>query len=278
MSLSERRPCGQQKAKADVIVDVHHHHVDGKYYPGYEDFPAKLVAAMDRRGWTWTCLNGIGPRYHCLGNEDVVRTAERYPDRIVPIGFVDLDERPHTFIDDLKAMGMRGLKIIGTQKRYDHDDYLPFYERAAQHHLPILFHTGFLGGAVQPRPCDQSSDNYRPITLDRIARLFPELPLIAAHMGTMTWYHEAVAVMNHPNVYADTSGGPAAMEADFYRLPLNNRIDWRKVVFGTDSLPDDGHIPFGHLGRLMAELELDEATRRNILGETAARIFGLSEA
>lgn len=259
-----------------MIVDVHHHYVDGSYYTEYTDFPAQLIEAMDRRGWDWTCLSGVGPRYHGCGNSEVARAVERFPDRIIGMGHLDPDRGRPGDVDELKRMGMRGLKVIGTLRRYDDDAYLPFYERAARERMPILFHTGFLGGSLAAGPRDESSDHYRPIMLDRIARLFPELPLIAAHMGTMVWFQEALAVMTHPNVYGDTSGGPGSMCADFYRMPLNDQINWDKALFGSDSLPNDAQIPFDSLNQLMAELGLSQGTRRGILGETAAKIFGLT--
>jgi predicted TIM-barrel fold metal-dependent hydrolase len=260
-----------------MIVDVHHHYADGAHYPDYRDFPAQLIEAMDARGWAWTCLNGLGPAYRNKGNRDVAEAVGRFPDRILGVGYADLDRETPGAVDDLKRMGMRGLKVIGTLRRYDDDDYLPFYERAAAHGLPILFHTGFLGGNPLSRRQDVSSDRYRPMTLDRIARLFPELTLIAAHLGTMTWFHEAVAVMNHPNVYGDTSGGPSSTPPDFYRVPLNDRLNWDRMLFGTDSLPYDGHIPFGELTGLMNALKLPAETQRGVLGETAARLFGLAK-
>jgi len=257
-----------------MIVDIHHHYVDPAHFTEYKDFPAELVAAMDRYGWDYVCLNGIGQAYH-KDNKDVARAVERFPNRLVGIGYLNVDLKKPGYVDELKRMGMRGLKVISTLKRYDDDAYLRFYERAARNNLPILFHTGFLGGEREERRRDESSDRYRPIMLDRIARLFPDLPLIGAHMGTIYWYHEALAVMCHANVYGDTSGGPSEMEPQFYRMPLNNRINWNKVMFGSDSLPNDGHIPFNNVKRLMRRLKLAAATQRRVLGETAARIFGL---
>lgn len=259
-----------------LIIDVHHHYSDVQRYPAYApDFPARLIQAMDRNGWAWTLLNGLGEKWHNRGNCEVFQAVARYPDRLAAIGYVDVDRDPPARVDELKQQGARGLKIIGTLLRYDHDTYLPFYERAAAHALPILFHTGFLGGDLAAMPRDESSDRYRPMTLDRIARLFPELPLIAAHLGTLTWYQEALAVMNHPNVYGDTSGGPGDAPATFYRLPLNDRIPWDKMLFGTDSLPDDGPIPFQNLSRLLDELAIPTETKQLIFGGNAARIFQL---
>ena len=260
-----------------MIVDAHHHYADESHYTEYRDFPARLIEAMDRYGWDRVCLSGVGAAFHNRGNGDVAEAVARFPDRLVGLGYVDLDVRKPGYVDEVACMGMRGLKIIATHKRYDDDAYLPFYERAAANGLPILFHTGFLGGDISSTPHDACSDNYRPIMLDRIARLFPDLPLIAAHMGTGTWFHEALAVMSHPNVYGDTSGGPSERSPEFFLTPPNDRLNWNKVIFGSDSLPNDGHIPFGKLKRLMAGLGLDQATRRGVLGETAARIFGLTD-
>jgi predicted TIM-barrel fold metal-dependent hydrolase len=259
-----------------MIVDVHHHYADPAHYTQYKDFPAQLVEAMDRYGWDWVCLNGVGIRYHNKENRDVAEAVARFPNRLVGIGYLDVDRKKPGYVDELRSMGMRGLKIIGTHLRYDDDLYLPLYERAAVARLPILFHTGFLGGETQPGPRDECSDNYRPIMLDRIARLFPDLVMIAAHMGTLLWFQEGIEVTcRHPNVYGDFSGGVGSEDPDFYRMPIHRRINWNKVLFGSDSLPNDAHIPFNAVMRLMADLKVDPGTQRNVLGETAARIFGL---
>ncbi len=258
-----------------MIVDVHHHYADGAVYTDYTDFPAQLVAAMDRNGFDKTCLNGLGPRSHNLTNRDVVAAIKRFPNRIIGMGYLDVDNDKPDQIDAFRAQGMRGLKVIGTLRRYDDDAYLPHYRRAEELGMPILFHTGFLGGPASSGPVDISSDRYRPITLDRIARLFPKLTMIAAHMGTTTWFGEAVWVMGHPNVYGDTSGGPSGLPPEFFRLPPNSWLNWNKVVFGSDSLPNDTHIPFNELQRLMEGLKLPAATRAAVLGGTAARLFGL---
>ncbi len=45
----------------------------------------------------------------------------------------------------------------------------------------------------------------RPIYLDQVALDFPELAIVAGHIG-YPWTDEAVAVATkHPNVYIDTS-------------------------------------------------------------------------
>ena len=49
-------------------------------------------------------------------------------------------------------------------------------------------------------------NDYRPITLDTIARHFPDLRMLCAHMGN-PWWDEAFLVMwKHRNIYCDMSG------------------------------------------------------------------------
>ena len=115
-----------------MIIDVHHHYADGAYYREYTDFPAQLVDAMDRNGWDWVCLNGLGARYHNLGNAAVVTAMSRFPNRIIGVGHLDVDRDGPEQVDALRDMGMRGLKIIGTLKRHAGGLLPPAAERPHQ--------------------------------------------------------------------------------------------------------------------------------------------------
>lgn len=120
---------------------------------------------------------------------------------------------PPDEIKRLKDLGFDGLKSIYPGKPYNHPDWFPFYERAEREKMPILFHTGSVSNP--PRPVDREfwtkyspdADGMRPIYLDIIAKLFPDLVLIAGHFGSELWRNEAMDVIyNHRNVYADLSG------------------------------------------------------------------------
>ena len=262
-----------------MIIDVHNHYSDGDYYTEYTDYPAQLIRAMDRNGWDKVCVNGLGKRWLNLSNSDTAKAIKQFPSRLIGMGFLEMDSVLPDQVERLRDMGMRGLKILGTLKRYDDDAYLPFYERAQAEAMPILFHTGILSGEALKGaavPKDISSDRYRPITLDRIARLFPDLNIIAAHMGTELWFNEAVLMMNtHRNVYGDTSGGPWGKPAAYYRNPYHQPLNWNKVVFGSDCLPNDGHIPFNQLKVLMNDLNLSPEIQAGVLGGHAAEMFGI---
>jgi predicted TIM-barrel fold metal-dependent hydrolase len=75
----------------------------------------------------------------------------------------------------------------------------------------------------------------RPILIDEIARLFPNLKIVIAHIGH-PWIEETVAVIRkHPNVYADISAlHPRPWQ--FYQALLcavEYRAD-RKLLLGSD--------------------------------------------
>lgn len=73
----------------------------------------------------------------------------------------------------------------------------------------------------------------RPIYLDQVALDFPELVIVAGHIG-YPWTDEAIAVATkHPNVYIDTS----AYTADRYPPALVDYLKHhgrKKVLFGSN--------------------------------------------
>jgi len=72
-----------------------------------------------------------------------------------------------------------------------------------------------------------------------VARIFPKLNLIGAHLGH-PWCEEAAVVSFHnPNVYFDISGGHTFYIALTIWRRLNYDLQPSKLLFGTDSSPDN---------------------------------------
>ena len=110
----------------------------------------------------------------------------------------------------------------------------------------------------------------RPIYLDQVALDFPELTIVAGHIG-YPWTDEAIAVATkHENVFIDTSAYtvrryPPSLVAF---LRSNGR---HKVLFGTN-------YPMITPARALEGLDtlgLDEATRELFLAGNAQQVFGL---
>jgi len=243
----------------------------------------------------WTCFCGIEE----ADNPAVKKAMLKYPDFVVGLGVVELgpDEADAGTVSRLHDEGFKGLKLIYPHEPYDNHKYFPVYERAEALGMPILFHTGFV--ALEP-PGDRASatmTKMRPDRFDAIAREFPNLNLIGAHLG-VPYYWEAVAMATyHENVYFDLTGGcvralplPTLRYifsfADLYSTPGRTGIDmpseelqinkelFRKILFGTDGPSPQYLLDFYNY--LMDKFGIDADIRADVLGRTSASIFGLS--
>ena len=83
-----------------------------------------------------------------LSHERCLELAMKHDDLFIPHAVVDPQETTYERIHELKEMGFRGLKIIGTRREYDDRDYFPTYRAAEELDMPILFHCGIIGGGV----------------------------------------------------------------------------------------------------------------------------------
>jgi len=269
------------------IINIHSH------IHTFTDVPAR-IKEWEASGCTrWCALADCKfwqPPYSTyLGNEGVLKWMKEFPDIIVGMGSVELGLYMGTpdDIDRLKEQGFSGLKFEMPARAYDHDCYMPYYERAQSLGMPILFHTGF----VAPLPESdvihrQSSECMRPGTLDRIARSFPNLKIIGAHLG-LPYAKEALALLNFPNVYFDICGGSGAkkhrtlIKHAMAPLPDANMDDpdenlaiqyFSKMVFGTDNPPVS--IWLDAAEEIMDYLNIPDMVRRAFYSENAKMIFG----
>jgi uncharacterized protein len=144
---------------------------------------------------------------------------------------------------------------------FDHADYYPYYALCADHGVPMVMQAGTSGG-LMPSECG------KPIGIDRPAIYFRDTSFVLSHTG-WPWVAETVAMaLKFPNVFLGTGAYPPrhwdpAVHA-FLRGPGR-----RKVVFGTN-FPTVGHR---HAMAQVAELELADETRDNLLHANARRIF-----
>jgi predicted TIM-barrel fold metal-dependent hydrolase len=171
---------------------------------------------------------------------------------------------------------------------YDDDVCMPVYERAALRDMPILFHLGIVAASRKSDPLrDITIDRMRPAHLDRIARKFPTLSLIGAHLGT-PWYDEAGEMARmHPNVYFDLTGStmkkksPAFLDELFWWHKneqygmMGDKHPYEKIVFGTDVGLDLMEDVMNDYRAFMDHVDMSEEHRAMIWGGTAAAIFGL---
>jgi hypothetical protein len=156
----------------------------------------------------------------------------------------------------------------------------PFYEKACELDIALTVHTGM--SYVVPQP----SSHTHPDTLDRVLLDFPELRIIAYHMG---WPHteELIGLAGkHQNLYLSMSGIVGWYERSPYRgyHAIGTALQWvdpSRIVMGLDLPFDDTkrivdwvrdlQIP-DELQKNYGYPEITDEIRAGILGENLARL------
>ena len=238
-----------------------------------------------------------GPRYGghwcAVPNEEVFRICRESGGWLVPMAEFSLwDTEPDlSEIRRLVDLGALGFKFICPYYGYDHDLYMPVYEELEKLGRPALFHTGLISAdpedAIFRRPM---TDNMHPLRLDRVARSFPRLKIVAAHLGTAMYREECAALaVRLPNLFFDLSGGGAfwgvtppqlaklMMHDDWARSP--DTRNYLKMVFGSDSFitqPAPMEPAIQCYRNLLLRNFVPEDEIQAIMGGTVAKWFGIS--
>ncbi len=168
-----------------------------------------------------------------VDDQAVVDYVAQDPTRL--IGFLSLDPTQPGWQQELEyghqTLGLRGIKLMPMYAGfYPQDEQLDFLWHYAQTHgLPVLLHTGttFASQAM--------IETTLPRHIDVVARRFPEVRIIMAHLGH-PYEGECIAVIRkHPHVYADVSALHYRPWQLFHSLMLVHEYGvWSKLLFGTD--------------------------------------------
>ena len=218
------------------IIDNHCH------YQKQDGFLEKMLEGAAAAGVEKLCLNGGGPRWRQHDNHGVMLAAEQYPDTIIPFAFVFLGEDSAADVRAWRAAGFRGLKTQYPTNHYDADEFFPIYAAAEEERMPILFHTGVSARFPEHDRWDTSSRYMMPMTLDRIARCFPDLTIWGAHLGVPDTWHAAMLMHAHPRVFfdlcgIDTTGKRWTTICNYQELFYGGEAHWGKLVFGSEGGP-----------------------------------------
>jgi predicted TIM-barrel fold metal-dependent hydrolase len=151
------------------------------------------------------------------------------------IGFLSLDPTQPGWEEELsyghQELGLRGIKLMPMYAGFYPQDerFDPLWQYAQQHGLPVLLHTGTT--FVSQGPIEMTL----PRHIDVVARRFPDVRIIMAHLGH-PYEGECVAVIRkHPHVYADVSALHYRPWQLFHSLMLVHEYGvWNKLLFGTD--------------------------------------------
>ncbi|WKD49002.1 amidohydrolase family protein [Microbulbifer spongiae] len=235
-----------------------------------EELPVELtIRQMDEAGVSKSLISAWeAPGKSMISNDEVASVVDSAPDRFVGIGSVDISH-PMKAVREMhrcvKALGFKGIRVLPWLWSKPPTDrwFYPVYTACCELGIPFCTQIGHTGPLMP-------SEVGRPIYLDQVALDFPELKIVAGHIG-YPWTEEAIAVATkHEHVYIDTS----AYTAKRYPPELVRYMKSygaHKVLFGTN-------YPMISAKKALQEfdtLALDEKTERLFLAENAIRVFEL---
>lgn len=285
-----------------LVVDVHTHLVRGRFPPwGPEESltPEQMIDRMNRTGVDVSVLlpleapDSFGELYL---THEALADAARYPERLVAFCHADprrlnYGHKPSDLARRLEAMKNAGARGFGEHKvglPIDHPWSGELYAICADLGFPVLLHLDFTLN---------TDENGQP-GLERVLRRYPNTIFIGH--GPTFWaevsadYDRASRVgypkgpvvpggstdrllADYPNLYADLSAGSAynglTRDPEFGRGFLERH--WAKLMFGTDYLRPHQELP---IVEFLRQYPFPDDRREAIMGGTAARLLGLSDA
>jgi predicted TIM-barrel fold metal-dependent hydrolase len=236
-----------------------------------EELPVEMtIEAMDSAGVELGLISAWhGPEGPLISNDEVASFVAAQPKRLAGLASVDL-YKPMSAVRELrrcvKELAFKGLRVVPWLWSLPPNDrrYYPLYAECVELGVPFCTQVGHTGPL-------RSSETGRPIPyLDDVALDFPELVIVAGHIG-YPWTEEMIALARkYQNVYIDTS----AYTAKRYPPELVRYMQGggrKKVLFGSNYpmiLPAKALEDLDSLG-------LDDEARELFLSGNAKRVFKL---
>jgi len=254
----------------------------------------KLITSMEDSGIDFTCICFVDnadnelltPEITQEQNKLIADIARKYPDRLMALAGVDPRRpiAPDMLRQCFEEFGVGGLKY------HPDSGYHPaapesykLYEILLDNDGILLTHTGPLG---PPSRCNYAD----PMLLADLAVDFPDLKVIAAHMGLINWRPWASLASHQPNLYGDLAMWDACAfgHYEMFCRELRDLIDHTgisKVLFGTDGPIFSIVEPTKNWVQLIKNLPKDapegisftDEETAAILGGNAASVLGLDK-
>lgn len=210
------------------------------------------------------------PGQWVFSNDLIAEMVAEFPDRFVGVASVNL-EKPVEAVRELdravRELGFKTLRVIPWLWKLPPNDklYFPLYVKCIELDIPFCTQVGHTGPLMP-------SETGRPVPyLDEVALIFPELKIVAGHIGH-PWTDEMIGVAwKHENVYIDTS----AYLPRYYPPQLLHYLK----TYGQDKVLFGSNFPQLSLEKCVGQVQdlgLSEEVKKKFLYRNALKVFGLT--
>ncbi|WP_432564236.1 amidohydrolase family protein [Kineococcus sp. SYSU DK003] len=240
------------RGRSDYLTGVR----PGQEPPPYTPFdPQRLLDRMDAAGVDMAMVCSLAQR---IENDFLVDLVGKFPDRL--FGFGQVMPQADDALDEIHRIadaGLPGLKLHPSLHGYsvsDHGLLDPVLKVCAERGLIVLVN------ALDDPFC-------APFAIEEVAKGFPQVPVVIAHMGAVWGVPDAILVAErNENVYLDTS---ATLLSDVKRA--YGRLGPRKILMGTEWPGSDFDLERMKIAKAVP----DEDDRALVEGGNMARLLAL---
>ncbi len=208
-------------------------------------------------------------------NKYVSDVVGNYPDRL--IWFCGIDPRRSNSLELLDTCvnewGASGIKMYPTTGFLPADKAAyPFYERAAEWKIPVMFHMG------PEDPPFHNEGNAHPATLLKVLVDFPELTVISAHLAFDYWRDLIALGKVTDNILCDFSAWQDIAKVRYptfchvLRMFLDE-FGADRVMFGTDAPILEESVSSREWVEMIRNLPRDATTERSFTEDEIEALF-----
>ncbi len=208
----------------------------------------------------WFGGDFFDPNYE-QANRAIAEAVRSHPDRLIGYGRVNPNWGKKATAElkrCLEEYGLRGLKLHPEWESFFPTNkalVYPLIEIAAEHQVPVLFHTGYFPS--------------EPALLIELALDFPGVPIIMGHMGGRLTGDAIIAAQKAPNLTLETSGNI------YYLSDSIKAVGVERFIFGTNCPFEFSKL---QLEKIQKTPDLSEQQKAMVLGENSARLHGIKGA
>lgn len=217
----------------------------------------RLIELMDLFGIKVACVSSILSLVYDYreGNRHVASALVRHPERLVGLVSVNplYGDEALSELDRCMRGGFRGIKFhpfyFGIEPT--HRLSMEIWEYASRNGVPAMIHS-YDGG----------------MEVARLADLFPELTIVAYHMGGVRWREALKSLKRRDNVYVEISSSVA--ECGMIEAAVEE-LGSERVLYGSDVPYNDPSVSLGKV----AGADISGEDKERILCENLSKVLRL---